>query len=343
MVSVRLIFTIILLFMLTSCGGGDLNDNVDEVNVVEVTNNADIKISIAKWRGKRGSAISFDWDDNNRDHCQIIAPLFNKYNFKATFGVISSHLKNIGSGYVCYKAIAYDGHEIASHSKTHGVRFSDPNASQEDKLDELLAPSLHITESLNIKPTLFIHPGNGYDEDNILYDRFYLFSRINNPFDEPENFIANIGEATDLDRFMYILSLNKLDSNWVKIAGHGVDGYGYMPVKSSDLDQFLSHLVTQDVWVDTHSAIGLYQMARTKTLITAKDGIIEFSHSGIDWDLLRSFRIQTLILTVVIESAEAIEIDGYLSCSDFSSATENLTFDYDIMLQKPLTYKNCAS
>ena len=331
------------LILQSSCGGGGGKDSNQLISSQEqVTPEApEITVSIAKWHGNQGSAMSFDWDDNNIDHCEKIAPLFNKYGFKATFGIITDSVKRYIEYSNCYKSIAFDGHEIASHSVSHQVRFNDSSASEESKLIELRVSSETITEMFHAKPTLFIHPGNGLDESNILYNRFYLFSRVHNPYDKDENFIANIVTVTNFDRMIYILSLNQQDQNWVKMAGHGVDGYGYLPINSSDLDQFLSHLAGQSVWVDTHSKIGLYQMARTQVSVQSSNGIIDFNYGDLDLGLLSEFGVESLPLTIVIESAEAIKIDGYLDCEDFLLGGESLIFDYNILLQQPLKYESC--
>ena len=104
-------------------------------------------------------------------------------------------------------------------------------------------------------PTTFIHPGNGRDVNMDFFGDYYLYSRINNIYQDPENFVANMSTSTDLRRLNYIYSLNVEKENWVILAGHGVDGGSYEPILSKDLDDFLYSIKDQSVWVDHYCPV----------------------------------------------------------------------------------------
>ena len=326
-------------FSITCSGVGGSTSSTETVKASA----KDLNISIAKWKDNKPSAISFDWDDSSYSHCSQLVGIFNNFNFKTTFGIITNNLDSrINDLEICYKAIAFDGHEIASHSASHTVRFNDLNATQEDKIYELEQSSDYIQDVFRHKPTLFIHPGNGYDPSNIMYKDYYLFSRIHNDFDDDEDFIANIVTETDYPRLEYILSLSIQESNWIKIAGHSVDGSGYAPINSQDLIKFLGDLEESNIWVDTHSSIALYQLIRNSvTASTANSEIIfNLSESEVD-NKLQEFGIEFLPITVLIDSSEPIDIEGYLTCNDIPIGGEPLQFNYNIMLNMNIPYKEC--
>ncbi|GAA0810750.1 hypothetical protein GCM10009111_02220 [Colwellia asteriadis] len=317
-------------FRLTVSDGG-LASSKDFI-YVDITNPP--TVTVAKWHDNMDSAISFDWDDSNLTHCSVIAPLFDKYDLKATFGVITD------TWLECYQTLSSNGHEIASHSKSHKVNFGFYDVTNDEKRNELEASLKFLTQEKLIKPTLFIHPWNSIDLNNILYDEYYLFSRIHNLYDTEENYQANIISSHGLEFFIDLANKN---NGWLKIAGHSVDGEGWQPIKSSDLEDFLAYLIKQNIWVDTHSHIALYQMARTHITANIKNGKIVLNDELIDYELLRSYGVTDLPLTFIIDSIEPIKISGYLTCNDYPYSGEGLMFDYNIMSQAELVYESCAN
>ena len=70
---------------------------------------------IAPWHGFMPSAITYSFDDGSKNHLEKVVPLFDKYNLKASFNLITK-IRNDWDG---YKAAAENGHEISSHTITH--------------------------------------------------------------------------------------------------------------------------------------------------------------------------------------------------------------------------------
>ena len=75
---------------------------------------------IGTWSGFRKGAASFTFDDGAPSHVTDAGPMFKKYGYKATFNVVVNWNPN-WSG---FQGLADEGHEIASHSNTHGQNMS---------------------------------------------------------------------------------------------------------------------------------------------------------------------------------------------------------------------------
>lgn len=85
---------------------------------------------IATWAGFRTAAANFTFDDGAPSHVSDAGPLFDKYGYKATFNVVVNWNPN-WSG---FQNMAKNGHEIASHSNTHGQNMSGEEASSKQAI-----------------------------------------------------------------------------------------------------------------------------------------------------------------------------------------------------------------
>ena len=82
-------------------------------------------VEIATWSGFRKGATSFTFDDGAPSHVSDAGPVFKKYGYKATFCLVTGW-NPYWSG---FQALADEGHEIASHSNSHGENMSGEEAS----------------------------------------------------------------------------------------------------------------------------------------------------------------------------------------------------------------------
>lgn len=86
------------------------------------------------WSKGARCAITFSFDDGYRQTLNCVLPLLQKYNFKATFNIISGLVgqKIEGleiAGWKEWQSVAWLGNEIASHSMTHrGFHISKKNS-----------------------------------------------------------------------------------------------------------------------------------------------------------------------------------------------------------------------
>ena len=86
---------------------------------------------IATWSGFRKGAASFTFDDGAPSHVSDAGPMFKKYGYKATFNVVVNWNPN-WSG---FQGLADEGHEIASHSNSHGNNMSGEEASSKKTIE----------------------------------------------------------------------------------------------------------------------------------------------------------------------------------------------------------------
>ena len=85
---------------------------------------------IATWSGFRKGAASFTFDDGAPSHVSDGGPLFDKYGYKGTFNVVV----NWNPDWSGFGNMAKNGHEIASHSNTHGQNMSGEEASSKQSI-----------------------------------------------------------------------------------------------------------------------------------------------------------------------------------------------------------------
>ena len=88
-------------------------------------------VEIATWSGFRKGAASFTFDDGAPSHVTDAGPMFKKYGYKATFNVVVNWNPN-WSG---FQGLADEGHEIASHSNSHGNNMSGEEASSKKNIE----------------------------------------------------------------------------------------------------------------------------------------------------------------------------------------------------------------
>ena len=86
---------------------------------------------IGTWAGFRKGAASFTFDDGAPSHVSDGGPLFDKYGYKATFNVVV----NWNPDWSGFGNRAKNGHEIASHSNSHGQNMSGEEASSKKSIE----------------------------------------------------------------------------------------------------------------------------------------------------------------------------------------------------------------
>ncbi len=85
---------------------------------------------IATWSGDRKAAVSFTFDDGAPSHVSDVGPTFDKYGYKGTFNLVVNWSPN-WSG---FQGLADSGHEIASHSNSHGQNMSGEESSSKSSI-----------------------------------------------------------------------------------------------------------------------------------------------------------------------------------------------------------------
>ena len=101
LMSLVVVLTVISSF---SCGIRALDDSAD----------------IATWRGFRKGAVTFTFDKGAPSHVNKVAPLFEKYDYKASFYLVEKYNPDWDK----FQDLADNGHEIGSNSKTYPANIS---------------------------------------------------------------------------------------------------------------------------------------------------------------------------------------------------------------------------
>lgn len=130
-------------------------------------------VQVLRWPEGKKAAYSLSFDDGFENQIQVVAPLLDKYNLKATFFVIPPMLNDKDESTARYgswesfKALSQAGHEIGAHTMTH------PNLSQMELgsagesgtiLYELWQSKLEIEKRVGQKVLSIAYPYGDVDE-----------------------------------------------------------------------------------------------------------------------------------------------------------------------------------
>jgi peptidoglycan/xylan/chitin deacetylase (PgdA/CDA1 family) len=83
------------------------------------------EVTVKKWAGDKKSAFSFTFDDGHRSQEEYAIPILNSFDFKGTFFIISSYIRDNPTEIRNYptwdelNGAVLKGHEIGSHTVTH--------------------------------------------------------------------------------------------------------------------------------------------------------------------------------------------------------------------------------
>lgn len=89
---------------------------------------------IGTWAGFRKGVATFTFDDGCASHFTDVAPLFDQYGFKASFYLVVSWNPDWNG----FQRLADNGHEIGSHSNTHGQNMTGEEASSKQAINDYI-------------------------------------------------------------------------------------------------------------------------------------------------------------------------------------------------------------
>ena len=221
-----------------------------QISFAQIINSSSISdnlqdVKLSKWKNGAAACIDFSFDDNNRSHKKI-SQILDEYGYKATFFVMPHYIYTDS-----LVSMVSNGHEIGNHTYDH----PDLTTLDSANIDFQIRKGKEVIENkLGVKCVSFAEPGH---QKNALSTRiafkYHLF--IRNYSEYPE-----IGEHP---RIPYTgMTINKLDAailnalktgSLLQIAGHGMDGEGYEPVKESffrqTLDLVKDYQNKDNIWV----------------------------------------------------------------------------------------------
>lgn len=238
---------------------------------------------IATWSGFRKGAASFTFDDGAPSHVTDGGPLFDKYGYKATFNLVVNWSPN-WSG---FGNMAKNGHEIASHSNSHGNNMSGEEASSKKSIEN------HITQKYGIVTVAYPNC-NVPNESAVLQN--YIVGRICNGSwkgmademgkDGPSNWAQTPATMTGAEG--QIKSTNDftgrmqkvIQSNgWAAFLTHGFQGKqngnaNYSPTDLNAIEGALkwAQQNDKDIWVAPMGHVAMYIKERKASKIEPQDG-----------------------------------------------------------------------
>ena len=245
---------------------------------------------LATWQGFATAAVSYTWDDNSVKQLPVAKPLFDKYNFKATFFIVTYWVTNWRD----WQAVANNGHEIGSHTKSH------PNFGTIDSTvitEELVGSKNAINGNLTGNPcTTVAYPFCVASSDSQTRTHFISARTCQGAIEPPTP--ANMmrvssilcgtqGSIQTAQHFNAKVNSALPIKGWVVFLLHGIDNdNGYSPVLSTELDSHLTYMNQRrsDFWVATYGNVAKYIRERNESklveLTNANDSIVfSLTHS----------------------------------------------------------------
>jgi len=274
---------------------------------------ATVPIRVAKFDSDRVAALSYTFDDGNRDHYEIVDPMLREFDFRGTFFIVGnptpdtpaeSQAKKPGSfGGVSWqelRELAAHGHEIANHTWTHKQLTKLSDADLRDEIDRNIAA---FKEKLGFEPLTFCYPGNGKND--------YVRSVVLEKHIAARDFQFEIGTEK-----MTTADANALadkyvaKGEWGVAMIHGIEN-GYHPLSSREI--FREHLryvkKNEDkIWVDTFANVARYIAERDAAKLEVEKATAGSAKFVIDTTLKKP--PYDVPLTVVIEAPDASEVQA---------------------------------
>lgn len=238
---------------------------------------------IATWAGFRTAAASFTFDDGAPSHVTDGAPVFDKYGYKATFNLVYNWNPN-WSG---FQKMADNGHEIASHSNSHGNNMSGEEASSKTNIQGKINQAGGITT--------VAYPNCNVPNANAVKQNYIAGRICNGSWQGVSDIMGKDGPSdwTKLPALMTgsegsIKSTNDFtgqmqkaiqQNGWVMFLTHGFQGKQngsatYSPTDISAIDGALSWAKQNDskIWVTTMRNAAMYVKERKAAKIEAVSG-----------------------------------------------------------------------
>ena len=239
---------------------------------------------IANWSGWRTAAATFTFDDGAPSHITDVGPLFDEFGYKATFFLVT----NWNPNWEGFQALVNNGHEVGSHSKSHGQNMQGQEKSSKDSINAHITgqdcntvgyPNCNVPNDLTATKANYIAARTcGGNDDPIM--------GVNGPADWYKVNTIITGSAdhdyytTTADAFVTVLQQTVNKSGWVVFMTHGITGKnnnGEATYSLTPLDALRGALQwaqnhDNDMWVTTFRNAAMYCKERKAASFTLKSG-----------------------------------------------------------------------
>ena len=237
---------------------------------------------IATWSGDRKAAVSFTFDDGAPSQVSDAGPTFDKYGYKATFNLVV----NWNPDWNGFQKMADNGHEIASHSNSHGQNMSGEEASSKSGI------ASHIKQKYGIITVAY--PNCNVPNASAVTQN-YIIGRICNGSWQGQADIMGKDGPSDWTKASALMTgtENGIQGNgftdkmgqalnqggWVAFLTHGLQGKQngnatYSPTNLNDIENALKKAKDNDgdYWVAPMGYVAMYIKERKNSKVNKKSG-----------------------------------------------------------------------
>ena len=235
---------------------------------------------IGTWAGFRKAATSFTFDDNAPNHVTHAAPAFDEYGYKATFNLVY----NWNPDWSGFQKMADNGHEIASHSNTHGQNMSGEEASSKKNIEGKIKqkygtitvayPNCNVPGMDALKANYIAGRICGNGQEVMGKDGPSDWFRV------PAHMTGTTGSFNNTNAFTGAMQQAIQKGGWVMFLTHGFSNAGnngnanYSPTDLNAIKGALkwANQNDKDIWVTTFRSATMYIKERKASKIEAQDG-----------------------------------------------------------------------
>ena len=285
-------------------------------------------VEIGTWAGFRKGAASFTFDDGAPSHVSDGGPLFDKYGYKGTFNVVV----NWNPDWSGFGNMAKNGHEIASHSNTHGQNMSGEEASSKQAIAGKIQQKYGI---ITVAYPNCNVPNKSAVQQNYVIGRICNGSWQSQPDmmgkDGPSDWTmasAIMTGSTGTNDFKGNMQKAVQQGGWIAFLAHGFEGknngsatYSPTPIGSIEDGLKWAQQNDKDIWVAPMGHVAMYIKERkaSKAEASSSGGTItvKLSHNikdnVSDYDYPLSLRVKYSGSTAEVKQAGAkleSKIDG---------------------------------
>ena len=230
---------------------------------------------IARWSGFRKGAASFTFDDGAPSHISDVAPLFEKYGYRATFCLVVGWNPD-WSG---FQTLANSGHEICSHSTSHGQNMSGEEASSKSGINA------HINQAYGCITVAY--PNCNVPNVTAVQENYIAGRICNGSWQSMDDIMGSNGPADWCKVSALMTGSNGLadlrqkmqeaanKTGWVVFLTHGLEGKNngnatYSPTSVSTIESALkwANQNDQDIWVTPFRNAAMYCKERLASSFT---------------------------------------------------------------------------
>ena len=283
---------------------------------------------IGTWAGFRKGAASFTFDDGAPSHVSDGGPLFDKYGYKGTFNVVV----NWNPDWSGFGNMAKNGHEIASHSNTHGQNMSGEEASSKKSIEGKIQQKYGV---ITVAYPNCNVPNKSAVQQNYVIGRICNGSWQSQPDmmskDGPSDWTmasAIMTGSTGTNDFKGNMQKAVQQGGWIAFLTHGFENKNngsatYSPTPLSAIEDGLkwAQQNDKDIWVAPMGHVAMYIKERKAAKVEASSSggniTVKLTHNikdnVSDYDYPLSIRVQYSGSTANVTQANAkleSKIDG---------------------------------